>query len=276
MPQEESPVETFQRAVGSALRAIAGEGGEELQVSFGADQPQVAGDQVQLPFPARDLNALDVELVRGSADALALRLRYHDQGAHVREQPRGKTARAIYDAIEQTRVEALGASRLAGVAANLDSALEQRCRRKGYDHCTVPEEVPVAEALAMLMREKLTGRHLPQSARHMAGPVAALVRDQGRAAHHAAHPRDPRPGPVLEPLPAASSRSWTCPTRMPRIRTTPRTSQAPNRRTTTTRASPAMPSAATRWMQTATGRPMPKRTPTPTHRRRPTRTPMPP
>ena len=87
---------------------------------------------------------------------------------HVREQPRGKTARAIYDAIEQTRVEALGASRLAGVAANLDSALEQRCRRKGYDHCTAPEEVPIAEALAMLMREKLTGRHLPQSARHMA------------------------------------------------------------------------------------------------------------
>ena len=168
MAQEETPVETFQRAVGSALRAIAGEGGEELQVSFGADQPQVAGDQVQLPFPARDLNPLDVELVRGSADALALRLRYHDQGAHVREQPRGKTARAIYDAIEQTRVEALGASRLAGVAANLDSALEQRCRRKGYDHCTAPEEVPIAEALAMLMREKLTGRHLPQSARHMA------------------------------------------------------------------------------------------------------------
>ena len=86
----------------------------------------------------------------------------------MREQPRGKTARAIFDAIEQTRVEALGSERLAGVAANLDSALEQRCRRKGYDHCTMPEEVPVAEALAMIMREKLTGRHLPQSARHMA------------------------------------------------------------------------------------------------------------
>ena len=168
MPEEETPVETFQRAVGSALRAVAGEAGEELQVSFGADQPQVAGDQVQLPFPARDLNALDVELVRGSADALALRLRYHNQSAHVREQPRGKTARAIFDAIEQTRVEALGSERLAGVAANLDSALEQRCRRKGYDHCKMPEEVPVAEALAMIMREKLTGRHLPQSARHMA------------------------------------------------------------------------------------------------------------
>ena len=168
MPQEETPVETFQRAVGSALRAIAGEAGEELQVSFGADQPQVAADQVQLPFPARDLNALDVDLVRGSADSLALRLRYHDRSAHAREQPRGRTARAIYDAIEQTRVEALGAGRLAGVAANLDSALEQHCRRKGYDHMSTPEEVPVAEALALLMREKLTGRDLPASARHMA------------------------------------------------------------------------------------------------------------
>ena len=169
MAQEETPVETFQRAVGSALRAIAGEGGRGTSGFLRrGSTASPRGDQVQLPFPARDLNALDVELVRGSADALALRLRYHDQGAHVREQPRGKTARAIYDAIEQTRVEALGAGRLAGVAANLDSALEQRCRRKGYDHCTAPEEVPVAEALAMIMREKLTGRHLPQSARHMA------------------------------------------------------------------------------------------------------------
>ena len=168
MPQQESPVDTFQRAVGSALRAIAGEAGEELEVSFGADQPRVSGDQVQLPFPARDLNSLDVELVRGSADALALRLRYHDQTAHVQAQPRGKTARAIFDAVEQARVEAVGANRLAGVAANLDSALEQRCRRKGYDHSSAPEEVPIAEALALLMREKLTGQQLPASARHMA------------------------------------------------------------------------------------------------------------
>ncbi len=168
MSEQETPVETFQRAVGSALRAIAGESTDELEVSFGADQPRIAGNQAQLPFPARDLNALDVELVRGSADALALRLRYHDPAAHIRGRPRGKTGRAIFDAIEQARVEALGAQRLAGVAANLASALEQRCRMKGYDHISTPEQAPIAEALGMLVREKLTDEPLPASARHLA------------------------------------------------------------------------------------------------------------
>ena len=168
MSRRESPVETFQRAVGSALRAIAGEAGSALQVSFDAEQPRIAGGHVQLPFPARELNPLDVELVRGSADALALRLRHHDEAAHARARPRGRAARAIFDAIEQARVEAVGARRLAGVAANLDSALEQNCRRKGHGQSAAPEEIPIAEALALLMRETLTGRALPASARHMA------------------------------------------------------------------------------------------------------------
>ena len=86
--KEENPTERFQRAVGCAVRALAGKTGEELAVTFDADTPQLSSEQAQLPFPARDLNALDVEMVRGSADSLALRLRYHDPQAHRRAQPR--------------------------------------------------------------------------------------------------------------------------------------------------------------------------------------------
>ena len=150
------------------MRAIAGEGGEELEVSFGADQARVAGNQVQLPFPPRELTDMDIDLVRGAADSLALRLKYHDDRAHSRSQPRGKTARSIFDSIEQVRVEALGARRMAGVAANLEAALEQHCRTRGYDHISAPEEAPVAEAIGVLVREELTGRPLPASAQHLA------------------------------------------------------------------------------------------------------------
>ena len=162
MPQEESPVEIFQRAVGSALRAMARV--DELTVTFGADHPTISGDQAQLPFPSHELNTLDIDLVRGSADALALRLRYHDNATHARRMPRGKTARAIFEAVEQARVEAIGTRRLAGVAANLNSALEQRCRAKGYDRITSPEQAPIAEAIGLLVRERLTRRALPASA----------------------------------------------------------------------------------------------------------------
>ncbi|MDP6475704.1 MAG: cobaltochelatase subunit CobT [Alphaproteobacteria bacterium] len=166
--KEENPAERFQRAVGCAMRAIAGKGSEELAVSFDSDTPRLSGEQAQLPFPARDLNALDVEMVRGSADSLALRLRYHDPRAHRRIQPRGKNARAIFEAVEQARIESLGARRFAGVAANLSSALEQRSRLKGYDHVSSPEEAPIADAIGALVRERLHDQPLPAAAKHLA------------------------------------------------------------------------------------------------------------
>jgi cobaltochelatase CobT len=164
----ENPAELFQRAVGCAMRAIAGVKGEELAVSFDSDTPSLSGDQAQLPFPARDLNALDVDMVRGSADALALRVRYHDAAAHRRVQPRGKHARAIFEAVEQARIESLGARRFAGVAANLSSALEQRSRLKGYDQISSPEEASVADAVGALVRERLHDLPLPAAAKHLA------------------------------------------------------------------------------------------------------------
>ena len=166
--KEENPAERFQRAVGCAMRAIAGKSGEELTVTFDADTPNLIGDQAHLPFPARDLNMLDVDMVRGSADAMALRLRYHDPAAHRRVRPRGKNARAIFEAVEQARIESLGARRFAGVAANLSSALEQRSRLKGYDHISSPEEASVADAVGVLVRERLHDLPLPASAKHLA------------------------------------------------------------------------------------------------------------
>ncbi len=166
--QEENPAERFQRAVGCAMRAIAGKAGEELAVTFDSDTPNLSGDQAHLPFPARDLNALDVDMVRGSADAMALRVRYHDPAAHRRTQPRGKHARAIFEAVEQARIESLGARRFTGVAANLSSALEQRSRLKGYDHISTPEEASVADAVGALVRERLHDLPLPAAAKHLA------------------------------------------------------------------------------------------------------------
>ena len=166
MAESESEVERFQRAVSSAMRAIAGD--DELQVSFGAEQARVAGHAAEIPFPIHEvLTDDDVSLVRGAADAMALKLRYHDSGRHNRIQPKGRASRAIFESIEQARVEALGARRLLGVAANLSAALEQRCRTKGYDHISVAEQAPLAEAIGLWLRESLSGQPLPPSAKRV-------------------------------------------------------------------------------------------------------------
>src|SRR4029077_10098791 len=106
----ESPTEPFKRAVGGCLRAIAGK--PELEVTFAADRPSLAGMKARLPEPPRKLSRNDVAVTRGLADSIALRLACHDPAVHRQNAPRGKTARAVYDAVEQARVEALGARRM--------------------------------------------------------------------------------------------------------------------------------------------------------------------
>src|SRR5690348_5635486 len=163
MPEHESPVEVFKRATTAAIRAIAER--DDIQVGFSAEPPGIAGTRVRVPMPARDLNPRDVASLRGAADAVALRLRHHDSAVHAQRMPTGDTARAAFDALEQARCEAIGARSMAGVAANLGAALEERYRRQGFERATERDQVPLAEVMRLLARELLTGAPPPASAR---------------------------------------------------------------------------------------------------------------
>jgi len=120
MAESSSPVEVFKRSTTAALRAIAER--EDVTVTYGPEPPGLAGPRARLPMPPRDLSQQEASLVRGAADALALRLRYHDAQLHTRRLPQNEVARAIFEGVEQARVEALGARRMSGVAANLAAA----------------------------------------------------------------------------------------------------------------------------------------------------------
>lgn len=165
MSQPESPVETFKRATAAALRAMSGE--REVEVGFGAETPGLAGKRARLPAPSRGLPEEDLVRLRGEADSLALRLKHHDDAVHARRVPATPTGRAIYEALEQVRCEALGARRMAGVADNLAANIEQKYRRLGYDRVMEASEATLPEAIRFLAREALTGEVPPPSVRKM-------------------------------------------------------------------------------------------------------------
>ncbi len=162
---QDGPIEAFRRVTGAAMRAMSRE--PELTVNFTPDSQHVQGEDVYLPLPSRDLPYEEVSVIRGEADAIALRRRHHDDTLHAEKAPRAVAAHALFDAVEQARVEALGTRRMAGVAANLEAAHEEHARIRGYARVTEREQVPIAEAVGMLAREALTGATPPPSARHM-------------------------------------------------------------------------------------------------------------
>ena len=165
MAQDFSPTEIFKRATASTLRAIAER--DDVTVGFGPEPAGLSGAKVRLPNPPRDLPAEDTAQLRGAADSLALRLRYHDDAVHSKRVPHGPLARAVFDAVEQARVEALGSRRMAGVAANLEAMLDEHYRRQGFERITERTESTMAEAVRLLTREALTRERPPPSARRV-------------------------------------------------------------------------------------------------------------
>ncbi len=161
----EAPVEPFKRAVAGCLRAIAGK--SELEVAYAAEKPIVSQTRVRLPEPPRRMTRTDAAILRGHADSMALRLACHNPGIHRRLLPEGETAKAVFEAVEQARVEALGSRRMSGVSSNLAAMLEDRYHRGNYEQISDRAEAPIQEALALLVRERLTGKEPPPAAKKL-------------------------------------------------------------------------------------------------------------
>src|SRR5947207_8281038 len=121
---KEAPTEPFKRAVTGCLRAIARK--PELEVAFAAERPGVVGGKARLPEPPRKLTRHEAAIVRGHADAIALKLACHDPGVHKKLVPGGQQARAVFEAVEHSRAEAIGGRRMSGVQSDLSSIVDDR------------------------------------------------------------------------------------------------------------------------------------------------------
>jgi cobaltochelatase CobT len=176
MPRDENPLEAFRQALTGASRAIARE--PELELGFTADSPASSGKNVKVPMPGRTLAPREVAEARGYADAAALKLRHHNAALHSRNAPADDIARAVFDAAEQARVEALGARAMAGVRANLAQATEMRMRTDPITRARSRAEVPLGTAIGLLVRERLTGEAPPEAARSGLEMVSGWIEEK--------------------------------------------------------------------------------------------------
>ncbi|MCB5204453.1 cobaltochelatase subunit CobT [Neorhizobium sp. T786] len=154
--------EPMRRAITGCVRSIAGNG--EVEVSFANERPGLAGDRIRLPEISKRPTANEIAVTRGLGDSMALRIACHDTNVHATLAPQGSDARSIFDAVEQARVESIGASRMSGMASNLDSMNAEKYAKANFSGIERQEDAPIAEAMAMLVREKLAGTKAPASA----------------------------------------------------------------------------------------------------------------
>jgi cobaltochelatase CobT len=159
------PLAPFKRAVTLATRTLAAN--KSMNVVFGSDAPGYDGKTVRLPQPSRAMSRKEVAVIRGHADSIALMISAHDTKLHASLAPAQGTAREAFDAVERARVEAVGALKMRGVAKNLGAKLANRYERQP-ERDIDRQDAPLDEALALLVREKLTGAKPPRGANAIA------------------------------------------------------------------------------------------------------------
>ncbi len=153
--------QAFKSAMGATVRAIGGK--PELEVSFTADRPLLTSDRARLANLPRLPTKRDIAIARGQGDAMAMRLASHDPESHRKRSPMDPQARAAFDALEQARVESLGVIRMPGMGGNIHEMLEDRLFRANFAEVDAKDDAPLAEALGLMLREKLAGVAVPPS-----------------------------------------------------------------------------------------------------------------
>ncbi len=180
--KKEAPSEPFKRVLGLAVRAISGD--DELQVNYAPGKPELDGKAVQLPEPSRVPSAKEIAIIRGWADSFALTAARHDNKLHNRFCPSSGPAKSVFEAAERARVEAIGANRMQGMALNLTAKVEDQYAHGRFAAVTERSEAPVEDALALLVRERLTGLGPPQSAKALVDVWRPFVEEKGGEAFH--------------------------------------------------------------------------------------------
>ena len=162
MQNNDNPADPFKKALAEATKVMAND--PELSVTFSVDPPGASNDSIRLPQVSRKMSRQEVLLARGTADALALRHKYHDESTFSRYVPQGQMARDIYEAMETARCEAVGARAMPGTHSNIDAKIENEALRQGFGDIQEASQAPLATAAGYLVRHLATGRDLPPDA----------------------------------------------------------------------------------------------------------------
>ncbi|MGC6516599.1 MAG: cobaltochelatase subunit CobT [Candidatus Puniceispirillaceae bacterium] len=151
----------FLKANAASMRALSG--GRQVQVRYAGHDTHVGKTEVRLPALAREGLTQSMEKLRGASDAAGLWLAHHNETMHQKLCPQMAGAKAIFEAAEQARVEAIGANQMLGVRKNLNEKLNAHYQGRTIGSPDSGDESALAEAVRLTLREVLTGEAPPPS-----------------------------------------------------------------------------------------------------------------
>ena len=153
MSNKKNNIDDFKKAISSTLKAISKK--KDISINFGSEK-EIDHDTVTLPLPSIKLENKEKKEIRGIADSIALKYKYHNKNLHNDLKPKSKVANKIFDSIEDARYEAIGIDEYSGIKTNLEANMEVK-----YKNIQINKnDVAIEDATKLIIQEKLTNKKL--------------------------------------------------------------------------------------------------------------------
>ena len=151
----------FQNATASTLRAISGNMIEEREIKFSGSTGYLSSKEVRLPIISKELDDKELFKLRGEADKIALKLKYHNPVLHNKYIPSSDLSSQIFQLAEESRIEAVGSKNLLGIKKNLQNLVVEKFKETILPVPGGEDKEALVNALHLVIREKITGSNSP-------------------------------------------------------------------------------------------------------------------
>jgi cobaltochelatase CobT len=152
---------TFQIATASTLKAMSGDFDNEREIKFSGTSSYLSSKEIRLPQILKELDEEQLTNLRGEADKIALKIRYHDPILHDKLNPKSELSSQIFQLAEDARIEAVGAKKLLGVKRNLQELVINKFKEAILPIPGKDDKEALVNALHLVIREKITGSESP-------------------------------------------------------------------------------------------------------------------
>ena len=151
----------FQNATASTLKAISGNMIEEREIKFSGSTGYLSSKEVRLPIISKELDDTELFKLRGEADKIALKIKYHDPVLHNKYIPSSDLSSQIFQLAEESRIEAVGSKNLLGIKKNLQNLVVEKFKETILPVPGGEDKEALVNALHLVIREKITGSNSP-------------------------------------------------------------------------------------------------------------------
>ncbi len=156
MLKNEDILEEFKKSLTATTKSISNN--NLVEISFTKENSSIEGNLINLTEPNIESIKNNLTYIRAEADSLALEFRFHSKEIHDDLINNSEFSNEIFNALEQSRIEAKGSSSFKGIKSNITNKHILDLKKNKHN-----DQINIAEAFKYVAYEKFLNINLGES-----------------------------------------------------------------------------------------------------------------